>query len=385
MISAHEFVDCARDVGFTWYAGVPCSFLTPFINYVIGDASLTYLSAANEGDAVAAVAGATIGGRGGVVMMQNSGLGNAVSPLTSLAYVFRIPMLIICTHRGAPGLADEPQHELMGEITGQLFDTMRIPWEYFPASSDEILASLTRAKSHFAAHQRPYALVMRKGAVAPHELENPVAAKRNRATAINGPAFDAISLEMLPSRTASLQMIIDSTPLAGSVVLATTGFTGRELYAAADRDNHFYMVGSMGCASSLGVGLALARPDLQVVVVDGDGAALMRMGNMTTVGAYAGGNLTHILLDNEAHDSTGAQATVSPHVDFASIALACGYACVHRARDIDGLRNFLKSRTTNGPQFLHLKIKTGTIENLPRPSITPAAVLERLKQHIGQS
>ena len=294
-------------------------------------------------------------------------------------------MLIICTHRGAPGLADEPQHELMGEITGQLFETMRIPWEYFPTSSDEILASLTRAKSHFVAHQRPYALVMRKGAVAPHELENPVAAERNRATAINGPAFDAISLKTLPSRTAALQMIIDSTPLAGSVVLATTGFTGRELYAAADRDNHFYMVGSMGCASSLGVGLALARPDLQVVVVDGDGAALMRMGNIATVGAYASGNLTHILLDNEAHDSTGAQATVSAHVDFASIALACGYACVHRARDIDGLRNFLKSRTTNGPQFLHLKIKTGTLENLPRPSITPAAVLERLKQHIGQS
>ncbi|MFT4583174.1 MAG: phosphonopyruvate decarboxylase [Gammaproteobacteria bacterium] len=385
MISAHEFVDRARDLGFTWYAGLPCSFLTPFINYVIGDPSLTYVSAANEGDAVATIAGAVIGGRGGVAMMQNSGLGNAVSPLTSLAYVFRIPMLIICTHRGAPGLADEPQHELMGEITGQLFDTMRIPWEYFPTSGDEISASLTRATDYFAEHQRPYALVMPKGAVAPHELESPGTPERNRAIAINGPAFRADSLKALPSRTAALQMIIDSTPISDSVVLATTGFTGRELYAAADRDNHFYMVGSMGCASSLGVGLALARPDLQVVVVDGDGAALMRMGNMATVGAYAGGNLTHILLDNEAHDSTGAQATVSTNVDFASIALACGYACVHRSRDIDGLESFLKSRTNNGPQFLHLKIKTGTIENLPRPSITPAAVLERLKQHISQS
>ncbi|MFT4561212.1 MAG: phosphonopyruvate decarboxylase [Gammaproteobacteria bacterium] len=385
MISAHEFVDRARDVGFTWYAGVPCSFLTPFINYVIGDDSLTYVSAANEGDAVAAVAGAVIGGRGGVAMMQNSGLGNAVSPLTSLAYVFRIPMLIICTHRGAPGLADEPQHELMGMITGQQFDTMRIPWEYFPTSSEEISASLSRAAKHFAEHKRPYALVMKKGSVAPHELENPVAAKRNRATVIDGPAYGTQSLKGLPSRTAALQMIIDSTPLSDSVVLATTGFTGRELYAAADRDNHFYMVGSMGCASSLGVGLALARPDLRVIVVDGDGAALMRMGNLATIGAYAGGNLTHILLDNEAHDSTGSQATVSAHVDFASIAMACGYACVHRAMDAEGLQNFLKSRTTDGPQFLHLKIKTGTIENLPRPSITPVAVFERLKRHIGQT
>ena len=103
MIEAHEFVDCAREAGFDWYAGVPCSFLTPFINYVIGDERLTYVSAANEGDAVAAAAGAVIGGRGGVAMMQNSGLGNAVSPLTSLAWVFRIPLLVICTHRGAPG------------------------------------------------------------------------------------------------------------------------------------------------------------------------------------------------------------------------------------------------------------------------------------------
>jgi phosphonopyruvate decarboxylase len=110
MINANEFVDRARDVGLDWYAGVPCSFLTPFINYVIGDERLTYVSAANEGDAVAAAAGAVIGGRGGVAMMQNSGLGNAVSPLTSLAYTFRIPLLVICTHRGAPGLSDEPQH-----------------------------------------------------------------------------------------------------------------------------------------------------------------------------------------------------------------------------------------------------------------------------------
>ena len=382
MITASEFVESARAAGFDWYAGVPCSFLTPFINYVIGDPDLTYLSAANEGDAVAAVAGAVIGGRGGVVMMQNSGLGNAISPLTSLAYVFRIPMLIVCTHRGAPGLTDEPQHELMGQITGQLFDTMALPWEFFPDASDEIPAVLDRALEYFVREHRPYALVMRKGAVAPHELENRISVSRTRAATVLGDPFTLKQQALKPNRASALQSIITATRASNSVVIATTGFTGRELFAAEDRDNHFYMVGSMGCASSLGLGLALARPDLHVVVVDGDGAALMRMGNLATLGAYAGDNLTHILLDNEAHDSTGAQSTVSAQIDFATIALACGYAVVHRGSDITNLVDFLAAEQEGGPNFLHLKIQTGTIDDLPRPSITPAAVLKRLKNHI---
>lgn len=382
MINASEFVESARAAGFDWYAGVPCSFLTPFINYVIGDPDLTYLSAANEGDAVAAVAGAVIGGRGGVAMMQNSGLGNAISPLTSLAYVFRIPMLIVCTHRGAPGLTDEPQHELMGQITGQLFDTMAVPWEFFPDASDEIPAVLDRALEYFVREHRPYALVMRKGAVAPHELENRTSVSRTRAATVLGDPFTLKQQALKPNRASALQSIITATRASNSVVIATTGFTGRELFAAEDRDNHFYMVGSMGCASSLGLGLALARPDLHVVVVDGDGAALMRMGNLATLGAYAGDNLTHILLDNEAHDSTGAQSTVSAQIDFATIALACGYAVVHRGADITNLVDFLSAEQEGGPSFLHLKIQTGTIDDLPRPSITPAAVLKRLKNHI---
>jgi len=385
MIEAEEFVDAARARGLDWYAGVPCSFLTPFINKVIGDPELTYVSSANEGDAVAAAAGAVIGGRGGIAMMQNSGLGNAVSPLTSLAWVFRIPLLIICTHRGAPDVSDEPQHELMGKITGQLFDTMAIPWEFFPVSSDAIEPALARATEYFAHERRPYALLMRKGTVAPYPLANRESPPRARALQIDGPGFGELARAVRPSRSEALRAIIAATPVAGSVVIATTGFTGRELYAADDRNNHFYMVGSMGCASSLGLGLAMARPDLRIVVVDGDGAGLMRMGNMATLGAYAPGNLSHILLDNEAHDSTGAQATVSPHVDFAAVALACGYASARRSVDIAGLERFLNDRPSGGAGFLHLKIRTGTIDDLPRPSVAPAAVLERLTECINKS
>jgi phosphonopyruvate decarboxylase len=145
MIEAGSFIEAARARGFRRYVGVPCSFLTPFINYVINNESLAYTSAANEGDAVAIGAGAVLGGAPAVVMMQNSGLGNAVSPLTSLTWVFRIPLLLVVTHRGAPGVKDEPQHELMGQITGAMLEQMQVPWEPFPSAPDQVESALQRA------------------------------------------------------------------------------------------------------------------------------------------------------------------------------------------------------------------------------------------------
>src|ERR1700730_15925876 len=151
MIEAKHFVEAARDRGFHWYAGVPCSFLTPFINYVLQDPSLHYVSMANEGDAVALIAGVALagvpgGGHGrGIAMMQNSGLGNAVSPLTSLTWTFRLPQLLIVTWRGQPGVPDEAQHALIGPIATALLELMEIPWGWFPAQPQEIAPALDRA------------------------------------------------------------------------------------------------------------------------------------------------------------------------------------------------------------------------------------------------
>ena len=379
MIEARDFVDAARAQGFDLYAGVPCSFLTPFINYVIGDAALRYVSAANEGDAVAIAAGAYLGGRRGVAMMQNSGLGNAVSPLTSLTWTFRIPVLVVCTHRGAPGTADEPQHELMGAITGRMLDTMAVPWSPFPSMPTAIGNSLAEADRHFTDERRPYALVMHKGTCAPCALPQTAATPVPRAAAIGGTG--RCPPAVWQSRHTVLTALRESTATANTVIIATTGFTGRELYAIDDRDNQLYMVGSMGCAASLGLGLALTRPDLRVIVVDGDGAALMRLGNLATVGAYRPPNFVHLLLDNEAHDSTGAQATVSATIDFATIAAACGYATVLSGDTLDDLARALAG--VEGPVFLHMKIRAGAAADLPRPTLTPSAVKERLMRHIG--
>jgi len=381
VIEASDFVDPARDLGFAWYAGVPCSYFTPLINHVIDSAGLEYVSAANEGDAVAAACGAAIGGRRAVAMMQNSGLGNAVNPLTSLAWPFRLPLLLVVTWRGDPALEDEPQHRLMGAITPQLLDAMGIPWEGFPEDAAGVEPALERAARHMDAECRPYALLMRRGAVAERSLES------NQRPLAPGTMTREVEAGGEPQfrRRDALARIVATTELKDTVVIATTGYTGRELFAIDDRPNHLYMVGSMGCAPALALGLALTRPKLRVVVVDGDGAALMRLGNLATVAAYATPNLVHLLLDNGRHESTGGQATVSDGVDFADIAAACGYEAVFAGTRLETLDAALRTRAHAGPVFAHLRIRPGTASALPRPALAPDAVGKRLMAHIGSA
>jgi phosphonopyruvate decarboxylase len=387
VIEAHQFVEAARERGFRWYAGVPCSFLTPFINYVLQDLSLEYVSMGNEGDAVALVAGVALGGNGagapgrGITMMQNSGLGNAVSPLTSLTWTFQLPQLLIVTWRGQPGIADEPQHALMGPITPALLETMQIPWELFPTDSDAIGAALDRAIAHMDGTGRPYCLLMQKGSVAPYVLECPLTPRTPAATRAQ-PSCAGSNRERA-SRQDALREVVARTPPGATAILASTGYCGRELYAVADRSNQIYMVGSMGCVLPWALGFALARPDLDVLAIDGDGAALMRMGAMATVGAYKPANLKHLLLDNGAHDSTGGQATVSPRISFAGVAAACGYARAVESDDLAQVAAWLEEPRLSGPSFARLWIRTGTPPGLPRPSISPVDVRRRFMQHFA--
>ena len=376
MIQASDFIKPAREFGFNTWAGVPCSFLTPFINSIIDDPDMVYISSANEGDAVATAAGAALAGRRTVAMMQNSGLGNAISPLSSLNWVFRIPIMLLITLRGEPGLKDEPQHELMGQITGRILDELRIPWDWFPRNAGSVEGSLTVATWQMDKTGLPYAFVMRKGSVAPVSLQS-----RWQAASKPGPSVERVTGEAGMTRHQALAAVVEQTPESDSIVVATTGFTGRELFAIDDRPNQLYMVGSMGCASSLGLGLSLSLPEKRILVADGDGAVLMRMGNLATVGAYGGSNFQHLVLDNGLHESTGGQSTVSSAISLAGVARACGYRQASEAVTKESLEQFLQSR--NGPALQQLKIKPGVPESLPRPSVSPVEVKQRLMRHLG--
>lgn len=379
MIKAPEFLDLCQARGIGFITGTPCSYLKPLINAAIDDPRFTFRDAVNEGDAVAMAAGAALGGARPLVMFQNSGLGNAVNALTSLCFPFRVPVLLVVTHRAEPGgEADEPQHEQMGRITTALLDTLEIGWARFPTDPAGAAAILDEALAAMAETGRSFALVMSKDAVPPHGLKHRTGAGApgRRATGL------VEDLRRTPaervSRTEALALI-RAARRPREVLVATTGYTGRELYALGDDIWNFYMVGSMGSAGAFGLGLALHRPGHAVTVIEGDGAVLMRMGNLATLGAYAPASLLQVVLDNEAHDSTGGQATVSGGVAFAAIAQACGYKRVVSTDEPEALAAALALERTEGPTFIHFRIRPGAPDKLPRPKVTPAQVFARLR------
>jgi len=362
MIDTAVFGDALKARGYGFYSGVPCSFLKDLINYAINECE--YVMAANEGDAVAICSGARQAGRKAVALMQNSGLTNAVSPLTSLNPIFRIPILGFVSLRGEPGLADEPQHEILGTATGDLLDAMRVKWAVLPDEPDAALAALAAADAAVDAGET-FFFVVRKGSFGKVALREKAAADPS-----------------LPSRGEMLAAIRGSAR-PDAAIIATTGFTGRELYELGDDDRNFYMVGSLGCASSFGLGICLAKPEVPVVVLDGDGAMLMRTGALATNARYAKGSMLHVLLDNEAHESTGGQFTVSGTVDWPAAARAFGYRKVLAAEGAADAKAAVEAwNKEGGLAFLYVRIKQGAPETLGRPKTKPYEVARRLSSFL---
>jgi phosphonopyruvate decarboxylase len=371
LINTKMFGEELKKMGFTFFSGVPCSFLKNLINYSINDCQ--YVAATNEGEAVAIAAGAYLAGEKPVVLMQNSGLTNAVSPLVSLNYPFRIPVLGFVSLRGEPGIPDEPQHELMGRITTQMLDLMEIKWEYLSTDFEQAKNQLVRAHSYIERDQT-FFFVVKKNTFEKEPLKD-----QKQRSNLNALKVGKTKDDQLPTRIEALKLI-NSLKDDKTVQLATTGKTGRELYEIEDAPNNLYMVGSMGCVSSLGLGLALAKKDKDIVVIEGDGALLMRMGSLATNGYYAPKNMLHILLDNNTHDSTGGQSTVSHNVNFVDIAAACGYSKSIYVHNLEELESCIKDwKREKSLTFLYMKIAKGSKEGLGRPKMKPYEVKERLK------
>ena len=294
--------------------------------------------------------------------MQNSGLGNAVNPITSLLKTFDIPLLFLITHRGDPEQAtDQPQHQLMGSIMLQLLSAMRIEQQPLTPDTNDIDVALNQAIDHVEQQQQSFAFIIKKGC-----FDNK-----------SGVADNLDPQPLRHQRRDVLTFIQQQFHPEESVILATTGYSGRELYAIDDLPHQFYMVGSMGCVSSLGLGIALKQPHKKVVVIDGDGAAMMRMGAMATIGHYHPPNLLHILLDNGSYESTGGQTTVADSVNFASIARGCGYDSVFNSHEYQPAISDWKQ----GLRFIYIKTLTHKSKlDYPRPTVTPPQVAQRIKQ-----
>ena len=374
MLSANEFLEGLARRGFGLFSGVPCSYLTPLMDQVQAASQWRYVAAANEGDAVAIAAGSELAGVRSAILMQNSGLGNAVNPLTSLTHTFSIPILVMVSLRGDPqGEPDAHQHRLMGRITTDLLELMEIPWEYLPTDQAQVDEVLSRAVSHMTEHKKPYALVVRKKTFSGGcEVPPPPARTLQAQTIIDIPSAQF-------TRQRFLEVLVKAT-VSLDVLLASTGYTGRELSDCMDRENHLYMAGSMGCCCSLGLGLALSKPERRVIVLDGDAALAMRMGALTTIGREAPENFVHLVFDNGVNESTGGQCSPAAGGDFRATALSCGY---RRATTLAEPEQLVGALDGPGPALIHIPVKTGADGASPRPELSPEDVAQRLREHLS--
>lgn len=371
MLTAQRFLSRLADLGVGGISGVPCSYLAALFSH-LDSGRWPYVSATSEGEAVALAAGTWLGGGQGMALCQNSGLGNAVNPLSSLTAPFEIPLLLGVSRRGWPRGTDEPQHAVMGAVTPALLALLGLDPVVLDDDPAAAQAQLRRAVERTAA-RRSTALVLPRGVVAGPPHAGPAAptgdAPGPAAPAGAGPA-EVRRLSGGPAATRSDVLGMHLELAAGRATVATTGYTGRELYALDDRDEHFYMVGSMGWAAAIGVGFSAAagRP---VTVVDGDGALLMHLGSLATVARAARAPFLHLVLDNGMHESTGGQRTHSDRVDFAAAAAACGYRAAWSCAGADGARTALTEAlaTSAGPVLVHCRIAPGVSRPPPRPTV----------------
>jgi phosphonopyruvate decarboxylase len=362
VLAPDGFYDALTTRGFTFFTGVPDSLLKDLCAYVTDQVDEQHhVIAANEGGAAALAAGHFVAtGAPGVVYMQNSGQGNAVNPLVSLADpdVFGIPMLLLVGWRGEPGREDEPQHVKQGKITGALFDAMGIEWALLPEDIDGAGRALDAALAHMKAKAAPYALIIREGTFGGYKLQKAVKT-----------SYDL-------NREQALKVVADALD-PSAIVVSTTGKTARELFehrqtTGRTQDADFRTVGCMGHASQIALGIALSTSGRPVVCLDGDGAAIMHLGAMALIGTRAPSTFMHVVFNNGAHDSVGGQPTAGFQIDLPAIAGACGYREVATVSTASGIRDALAHlAATPGPTFLEIKVNKGARADLGRPTISP--------------
>lgn len=364
MITPKYFYDSLVKNGTDFFAGVPDSLLKNFCAYITDNAPAgQHIISANEGSATALATGYHFAtGKIPLIYMQNSGEGNMINPLLSIVDpdVYSVPLLIVIGWRGEPGVHDEPQHVKQGKVTCDLLDAMKIPYSVLSSENCDKCVDkvLEKAYGYIKENSAPYALVIKKGTFDEYVLQN------------------NIKVEADMSREEAIEKIMLSAPETAAFV-STTGMASRELYELRDKYNQghqkdFLTVGGMGHASQIALSIAMQKKDRAIYCIDGDGASIMQMGGMATIGTQNPSNMIHIVLNNGAHDSVGGQPTVGRQIDLCGIAAACGYDNVVKVNTKNELDAVLKdSETFDKLTFIEVMVRKGARKDLGRPKTTP--------------
>lgn len=363
MIKPSNFFHALESNNVEFFSGVPDSLLKDICAYISDNVTENnHIIAANEGAAVGlAIGNYLVSGNIPLVYMQNSGLGNSINPLLSIAAeeVYSIPMLLMIGWRGEPGIPDEPQHIKQGLVTEAILKAMQVPYSIIDADCN-YLDIISEAISSARNNKRPHALLVKKAAFSGYKL------KHSKST----------SYEM--NREEAIKLVIDSLE-SDDIVVSTTGKTSRELFEYRKEINHghdrdFLTVGAMGHTSQIALGVAIGSPERDVYCLDGDGSVIMHMGSMAINGNQTNvSNFKHIVFNNEAHDSVGGQPTLGSVLNFKKIADSCGYTFVASAKKSIELDKLLKEmKDHKGRAFLEIKVNKGARKDLGRPTNSPA-------------
>ena len=372
MIRPEFFIEKLRENGIDCFAGVPDSLLKNICAYITDHYDAEHnIIAANEGAAVGLAAGHYLAtGQPACVYMQNSGEGNIINPLASLTdpEVYNIPVLLLIGWRGRPGVHDEPQHVKQGKVTTGLLNTMGINFDVLSKEEDKAEKQIAKAIDAIK-KKEVYALVIEKDTFEDYKLQN---VEKN---------------DLTMSREEAIQTVAAALGEKDCIV-STTGMISRELfeYRAAMNQGHerdFLTVGSMGHASQIALGIAMAKPDRKVWCFDGDGAAIMHMGSMAIVANKATMNYVNVVFNNGAHDSVGGQPTVGLKIDLPAVAKAVGYKATVSVASKDELEKELSTLNSQlsivgGPILVEVKVKKGNRKDLGRPTTTPIQNKEAL-------
>lgn len=387
MLHAVDFLNALINEQVKFFVGIPDSLLKElcacFSDALPPD---QHVIAANEGGAIGLAIGHYLATQHpALVYMQNSGLGNVINPIASLAdpQVYGIPMLLLIGWRGEVAesgeqIHDEPQHVKQGQVTLSQLDVLDIPYQILSVETLTAHAQIKALLAKSVERQGPVALVVRKQSFAPYKMletkSQPIATLSDK-------------LPMLKSREQMIEHIVSLLPPDVAVV-ATTGMTSRELfeYRKSQQTGHgrdFLTVGGMGHASQIACGIALAQPDRQVVCIDGDGAMLMHMGSLTISAQQS--NLLHIVLNNGAHDSVGGQPTVAATLTLSEIASAAGYAQVFNVSGAEDLKTLMQQTLYCGKSsFIEVLCRKGARADLGRPTRSPAQNKQEFMQFLTE-
>ena len=374
MIRPEFFIEKLRENSIDCFAGVPDSLLKNICAYITDHFDAAHnIIAANEGAAIGLAAGHYLAtGQPACVYMQNSGEGNIINPLASLTdqEVYNIPVLLLIGWRGRPGVHDEPQHVKQGKVTTGLLNVMGINYEVLAKEEDKAEKQILKALKALQ-NKEVFALVIEKDTFEDYKLQN---------VEVN---------DLTMSREEAIRTVAAALDEKDCIV-STTGMISRELfeYRAAMNQGHerdFLTVGSMGHASQIALGIALAQPEPRVWCFDGDGAAIMHMGSMAIVANKAPKNYVHVVFNNGAHDSVGGQPTVGLKIDLPAVAKAVGYKATYSVDSKDALNVILnEAKNIDGPVLVEIKVKKGNRKDLGRPTTTPIQNKEALMAFLSK-